>query len=314
MTAGHECATGTIVISAPRSGTTVLRRMLDAHPEISCPPDINVTTHCARMLREERVNGGLAMGMVSGPWFAGFDAPTVVGRVRDLAIGLNNEIRTSKGKQQWVEKSYFHGFLIDEIEQLYSTDCRYLCLVRHGLDVVYSMHEHCIKIGTYPGELHEYVRRYNRPLEAFAHVWADTVARMRRLLQEQPGSALKVRYEDLVTCPEQELERILEFLGVEDKSDPGTLVSDGLGTLGDVGLGDWKTYQKPTLVSDSVGRWKSEDRETLRPLAAIVNPELVAWGYEPVTIPRPLTDEQARRRLKMGLEISWIQAGAGGQQ
>ncbi|MCA9663328.1 MAG: sulfotransferase, partial [Myxococcales bacterium] len=30
---------GIIVLGAPRSGTTLLRRLLDAHPNIACPPE-----------------------------------------------------------------------------------------------------------------------------------------------------------------------------------------------------------------------------------------------------------------------------------
>ena len=39
------------VVSAPRSGTTLLRLILDAHPEIGCPSETGIPTLAAHLTR-----------------------------------------------------------------------------------------------------------------------------------------------------------------------------------------------------------------------------------------------------------------------
>jgi len=54
---------GIIVIGCPRSGTTLLRRLLDAHPNIAAPGETYLFTACARFLRSERAVDGMDVGV-----------------------------------------------------------------------------------------------------------------------------------------------------------------------------------------------------------------------------------------------------------
>ena len=64
-------AQGIVILGMPRSGTTLLRRLLDVHPAICCPPETNLLGAAARFLREETFAGGMAIGVLSGLSFAG---------------------------------------------------------------------------------------------------------------------------------------------------------------------------------------------------------------------------------------------------
>ena len=42
-----------VLLGFPRSGTTLLSRLLDAHPEISCPPETHLLSAASRFLSEQ---------------------------------------------------------------------------------------------------------------------------------------------------------------------------------------------------------------------------------------------------------------------
>ena len=141
-----------VVLGFPRSGTTLLSRILDAHPEVSCPPETNLLGACGRFLRESGTDGP-PLGVLSGLALAGIPPEDLLAELRRLVFSLH--ARLAGGKPVWMEKSGFDIFYLDEIERLLAGHCRFLCLVRHPLDVVASVKELVDKAGHYMPELRE---------------------------------------------------------------------------------------------------------------------------------------------------------------
>ncbi len=217
-------------------------------------------------------------------------------------------MRGIKRKLRWAEKTAFDAFHLAEIEELCGDHAFFVCVQRHGLDVACSLVELCDKNGGYLPELHEYIKRYPQPLQAFAHAWVDLTTAIRTFAKRHPGNAILVRYEDMVREPETTLRSILEFVGEEWVSG---LVRSGVKRQENLGLGDWKTYGKGSVQSTSVSRWKQLSRSTVSKLGEIVNPLLVECGYEPVpTEAASASDEVARRRYELGLSVNAIKRGA----
>ena len=96
---------GTLVVGHPRSGTTLLRRLLDAHPDIAAPPELHLFGACARFLRSERNAAGLDIGVLSGLAFAGFPDDEVLSALRAFAFGFLDDYAARHGKRRWVEKT-----------------------------------------------------------------------------------------------------------------------------------------------------------------------------------------------------------------
>ena len=96
------------------------------------------------------------------------------------------------------------------------------------------------------------------------------------------------------------MRRIAEFVGVEWT--PGWL-DDAMRPPKRVGLGDWKTYAKDTVDTESVGRWRSLSEHTISMLGAICNPMLEASGYQPVPVQPERSAQEARRRYELGLRL-----------
>ena len=118
---------------------------------------------------------------------------------------------------------------------------------------------------------------------------------------------MTLRYEDLLDDAPSELARILGFLGLD--GDPAALLEAALATSGDVGLGDWKTYEKRTLTRESVGRWKELQTPVLSRLVAIVGPLAMELGYTDLPVPEEITPSEARRKYQLGRMVAHLKAG-----
>lgn len=296
--AAKHAREGILVLGAPRSGTTLLRRLLDAHPRVACPSETNVFTACGKFLRSEVTATGLEIGVLEGLAYAGFDRDVILDRLRELAFSFHREYAKQRGKPRWASKTAFDMFYLNEIETLCADHCLFVCIQRHGADVACSMHELCEKNGGYLRELHEYIIRFPLVLDAFAHAWVDLTTALHAFVGRHPANAILVKYEDLVADPDATMAQIMAFLGEEWDAN---WTRQALTSRDTVGLGDWKTYGREAVDDSSVGRWKKLPRQTIARLGAICNPLLERCGYELLPQVPPESPETARRRHQVGL-------------
>lgn len=288
---------GIVVLGAPRSGTTLFRRLLDAHPNIACPGETCILSATARFLESEVVADGLEFGVLNGLAFAGFDEATVLGRTRDLAFGFLSDYAARAGKPRWAEKTAVDAFHIPEIEALCGDAVQYVCIARHGLDVACSMKEFSDRGFTYLRELHEYIARFPRPLEAFAHAWVAANASILDLKARRPDQVHLLRYEALVSEPRSVLNDVFAFLG---ETYPEGLLETALEGKNS-GLGDWKAGEKSTVDGGSVARWRRLPAGVVSRLAEICNPTLEALGYDGLRTRSGDTQARARRRYELAM-------------
>ena len=298
---------GIVVVGSPRSGTTLVRRILDAHPNIACPPETYLLSAAARFLYQDRFSAGLRIGVLDGLSFAGFEEREVLERLRRFAFAFFEEYAAKAGKPRWAEKTAFDAFHLAQIRRLCEGHVKFICISRHGLDVAASLHDLVGKTGGYVEELHAYLRNYPEPLEALARAWIDTASAVHELAQDLGSgpdpSAIALRYEDLVEEPEAQVRRVLEFL---DEPYDDELLPRALSGTGGFGFGDWKTYGKVKIDSSSVGRWEDLPTPVADKLARICNPTLVRLGYEEIELDDDdeIDPEDARNRYQMGLQFN----------
>jgi hypothetical protein len=288
---------GVIVLGAHRSGTTLLRRLLDAHPQIACPPETNVFAGMARFMREDRFADG-TLGTISGLAFAGLPPAKSIPMMREFAFSLHRAIAAKQGKPIWASKTAVDSLYIDQIEALCGDHTRFVCITRHGMDVACSVQELCVKQEAYLPELWEYLRVCPFPLEAFAKMWIDITTRLMRFTADHPDNTISIKYEQLANDPRGTMDRVFDFIGVDAAP---TLVDTALSRVENIGPGDFKAYQKKTVDTASVGRWQRLAVDTKSRLGALLNPLLEANGYDPVAVVAPPTAEESRRRYHMGL-------------
>lgn len=296
---------GIVVLGAPRSGTTLLRRLLDAHPAIACPGETFLLKGAARFVSGDIVGDGLDYSVLGGLSAAGIDPAVVRSALRDLVSGFLQQVAASEGKRRWASKTAVDGFYIPAIERIFGGHVRFVCILRHGADVAVSMQDLCDANGVYIEELHSYVRQHPAPLAAFAHAWCDVTRAILDLATARPGETLVIHYEELVAEPAAVLERLFAFL---DEPYDSSVISRAFEEARVQGIGDWKTFTMSGIESTSVGRWQSVPPYATARLAAILNPTLEAAGYPPMEVGEPTDPEVAIRRYETALKLEAARA------
>lgn len=176
------------VIGAPRSGTTLVRLILDSHPRISCGEE----THFLRDL--EAVVGRnwdlvATYGLTRAWW---------IEHLRGLYETFQAAVLAQNGKVRWAEKDPTYTLHLPFIEELFPTAV-YVHLLRDGHDVVASFRDRW---------------GYKSAARAARTEWARHVTAARELGRRLPDDRfLQLRYEELVADPETQGRRLFAFLG-----------------------------------------------------------------------------------------------------
>jgi len=281
-----------VVLGFPRSGGTLLSRILDAHPDVSCPPETNLLAACGRFLRESHGEGP-PLGVLPGLRLAGIEEEFAVDALRRLFFAAQS--RLAAGKRVCIEKSGFDIFYLDAIERLLPAPARFICAVRHPLDVVVSVKELVDKAGHIMPELHEYVRGNDNLHLAFAAAWTDRSDALAAFMDRNQERCHLYRYEDLVGDPAATIGAIAEFIGVAPPS--AAAISASFAEPGRIGLGDWKIFERRDVDKASVDRWRQAlPRATAARLLERLSPYLDRYGYPAIRPPRlPTRDETLRQ-------------------
>jgi hypothetical protein len=188
------------IVGCGRSGTTLLRMMLDSHPEMAIPPETEVVVAGARA----GDNVAAFCDSVTGHWRfedLHIDAHMWRRRVRALvpftvAGGLREMYRMYAekfGKSRYGDKTPFYSTHLPLIASLFP-EARAIHVIRDGRDVAASM----MPLWFSPGDA-----------RATADHWCQVITQIRSDQHILP--TIEVRYENLVVDPEAELCRVLEF-------------------------------------------------------------------------------------------------------
>lgn len=217
--APHSSRAPFFVVGAQRSGTTMLRLMLNNHPRLAVPfesgfipvffrrlaeyGNLAEPANVARLLKDICLHPKVEKGGLVPDTGAVLSKP--IATYRDLVDAIFSEHARRKGKARWGDKTPAYITEVEILCQIFP-DCRLIHVVRDGRDVALSL-----------GGLNWGSRHIPR-------VAADW--RWKTVLAHKVGTVLgerflEVRFEDLIRDPECELRRICAFLG--EAFDPALL-------------------------------------------------------------------------------------------
>ena len=177
------------IVGCQRSGTTVLRLILDSHSRISCGPETRFLADMERILTTD--------------WHRlarfGFDQEDWSRRIATFFGGIHRDYATGRGKQRWADKTPRYALNIEFIARVFP-DAQFVHVIRDARDVAVS---HRKRFGY-------------RSCVTSAFKWPRYIAAARAA-----GAALgparyhEVRYDALVRDPETTVRDLLAFLGEE---------------------------------------------------------------------------------------------------
>ena len=185
-----------------RSGTTLLRYLLDSHPNISCGPE---TVRFIPELRSfvERVMGSDTFRKTL-PKFHLDEDDFYRLAVTDSLNAFFAPLCKASNKGRWATKTPSNVLHFDFLARTFPDAC-FIHVIRDGRDCVSSLEN----VAWWGNTLSNPVTFYNA-----SRRWAEYVTAGRR-----HGASglryLEVRYESLTSNPKDELLRILDFIGEE---------------------------------------------------------------------------------------------------
>jgi hypothetical protein len=257
-----------VVLGHTRSGTTMLRAMLDSHSQLAVPPEsyfVDEALNCRTAddaVDLDRLAGLLAANKYFAEWQLPLDpviaelrADPRVATAADAVAGLYAAYAAAHGKARYGDKTPSHLLLVDKLASAYP-HARFAHIVRDGRDVTASLVT--MDFGS-------------QRFASAALGWRNRVMIGHRAgLALGPDRYRLVHYEDLVADPEATLTEVCAFFGLG--FEPGMLryheradeLLDGLRDTGHVqgirraptvGVRDWRFDLTPHQVAvfDEVG-------------------------------------------------------------
>jgi sulfotransferase family protein len=186
------------IVGSQRSGTTLLRLMLDSHRNISCGPETRFLTDLAKLTDESWSRLSL-FGFPKEYWHA---------KVADFFESFQTDYARRRGKSRWADKTPIYTPILGFVTELFPTS-QIIHVIRDGRDVIVSHRE---RWGL--GAAWKSTRKWPRYIRIAREVGATLPA----------DRYLEVRYERLVGDPEATMRELLSFLG--EPWDPAVLEHD----------------------------------------------------------------------------------------
>ena len=255
---------------APRSGTTVLRKMFDRHPVICCGAETKVFVPAAFNLAWLATSYDIPLADLQ----AMRAAATSQGAFIDAFAA---RVRAGSGKARWAEKTPQNIRNLDWILERFPR-ASVVHIIRDGRDVVCSMRQHPDwrwVDGSWQKVL------VPRSIEWYARRWlGDTAAGM---AWRRDPRYVEVRYEDLVADPEGVLRTICDGIGVAPEAAWLAQVSRTAGdaTDGVSGSAAGRPDYEGAVSSASVGRWREDlSADEQQVVERLCGPRLRELGYE----------------------------------
>jgi Sulfotransferase family len=187
------------ILGCQRSGTTLLRRLLDSHSNIACPPESGFIVQLSRVYEIKRALQGL-LDM-------GFSEADVLEQMRLFTAHFFEKYAQSKGKKRWADKTPHYVNHINTIDRMFNGKVLYVGLVRHGLDVACSLCKFDWSI------LNPYMADGTEKPIAAVRFWKDQTEKLLSFKEQVQNRIFLVRFEELTNRPEYVLPAVFEFLG-----------------------------------------------------------------------------------------------------
>lgn len=188
---------------AGRSGTTLVRVILDSHRNIACGPELKVIPNLCQVWEQFR---GAYPQMPSLKEY--LLAPEDIDRsFAELLMSLLQKYLDSTGKKRIAEKSPDNVFFFRHLHMMFP-ESPLVQVIRDGRDVVCSL-----LTMNWINPMTRQRLDYTTDARKAAAYWANAVRAGRASQIGAEGKYYEIRYEQIVSAPEPTLQALFSFLG-----------------------------------------------------------------------------------------------------
>jgi hypothetical protein len=226
------------IVGTMRSGSTLLRLILDGHPDIAIGEETGFMGAVA-------ATKAIPNWRYGREWYGrlGWTESELDERLRDFYSGMFERFAERQGKKRWGEKTPLHSEHIASMSTIFP-DAVFVAIVRHPGAVASSLK-----------------KRFHYSVPEGATYWSGTNAEIvRRGAELGDDRFALVRYEDVVTSPEPTLRSLVDWLG-ESWSDDLLRHHDVQAAKGAPRLVDGSTSTREPIRPERADAW----REALSP-------------------------------------------------
>lgn len=250
------CANPIFIIGTHRSGTSLLRRIVDSHANIACPPESFFLQHYGEIAVKPDVLVGL-----DNLGFHGENAR------RGLAISaayFHETYKTVRGKQRWADKTPQYVFCLDSLLWLFGRDAQFVFIQRNPLDVAYSIWKRGWRFGDYSADA----------LENTCMYVSDAARKQLDFISRNGEICHVIKYEELVENPIEVLQGLCAYLN--EPWDPQMLSFSDI--QHDFGTEDPIVRGTRGFVK-SVDNWRGWDKQEFATAYRILEHSMFMLGY-----------------------------------
>lgn len=178
------------IVGAMGSGTTLMRLVLDSHPNIAIPLETG-------FMRAVVANKFIPFWRFGGQWYGrlGLSEEEFDARLRDFYGGIFEQFAQQKGKRRWGDKTPYHTWQLPEAARVFP-DAVFIAMLRHPGGVLSSLRS-----------------RFGFTWEMGVKHWKESTLELVHQAGELGDRFALCRYEDLVLEPESTLRELLAWLG-----------------------------------------------------------------------------------------------------
>jgi tetratricopeptide (TPR) repeat protein len=246
------------VIGFPRSGTTLLEQMLDAHPDFQSMDERGFVYELIERMQH--------VGQRYPDDLASLDQADA-DRLRDVYFRLAERVLPDRGRRRLVDKNPLNMLCLPMIMRLFPEARIILCL-RHPCDVLLSCSMQSFRSPTFMvlcSSLQRLARGYAQAFEQCCHH-----------IEVFRPQVLEWRYESVVGDFDAAVAHLGKFLELADTS-PMTGFAGHARDKRFIATPSYAQVTQPVSTA-AVGRWKNY-RERFEPVLPILQPWLKRFGY-----------------------------------
>lgn len=204
------------IVGCPRSGTTLLQRLISNHYDVASFPETNLFL-CLTSPNSRRGSLGIAsqgarkafltfIAEVNHPEMERFLSPFIfsVRQYATVFIKTLDTIALLRDKSCWIEKTPYHLRRVDVIEKFVNR-AKFIHIVRNGEDVIASLYD----------VTHKYPETWGgaKDIDRCLNEWLNDVKLS--LFYASRSNHLIVKYEHLLSDSKTTIKRICEFIGID---------------------------------------------------------------------------------------------------